>query len=235
MEDNNPGPAVQDQKPSHEFNSGAPSPHSGHDTHTATPPEPSAPAPVTTGSFETAPSAGAPISGGDAPFEPLPPLDPLPPLGDSTAVQPVAVVKVLSPRGVEYVFYTIALVTGALGLGSALISLVNGKVSFQLLSFPVALMAVSLPVLGWLFLRLKKGELDNPSLKLDPSKRRSTQFIQITSFLVIFFTLIGFLTAVFAKMGGQYHGSIVKLILDVIVVVVVAGGILAYYWFDEHR
>jgi hypothetical protein len=148
---------------------------------------------------------------------------------------PQPVVRVLSPRGVEYVFMTVALVIGAIGLISALLSVVNGKMSFSSLSFPVAMLLVAVPIFGWLFLRLKNTELADPTLALDASKRRSTQFIQIASFVTCFFTLIGFLAALFAKMGGEYDGSLVKLILDVVILLAVAGGILYYYWKDEHR
>ena len=150
-------------------------------------------------------------------------------------INPQPVVHVLSPRGVEYVFLTIALFTAAIGMTSILLSLVNGKTDFAVLSFPVAVLVVSLPVFSWLFLRLKQAELLNPSLQLDASKRRSTQFTQIVTFLVVFFTSIGFLTAIFAKMAGQYDGSPIKLILDVAVILGVSGGILFYYWRDEHK
>ncbi len=149
------------------------------------------------------------------------------------ASQPV--VNVLSPRGIEYVFLTIALFTAAIGLGSALISLVNGQTNFDVLSFPVASLVVSLPVFAFLFLRLKKSEMQDPSLKHEASKRRATQFTQITSFVVCFFTLIGFISTIFAKMAGQYHGSLIKIFLDVLAVLLIAGGLLAYYWRDEHR
>lgn len=151
------------------------------------------------------------------------------------SLMPQPVVRVLSPRGVEYVFMTIALFTAAVGLGSALLSLVNGKTDFEVLSFPAALLLVGTPVFAWLFLRLKNAELQNPSLRLDASKRRSTQFIQIATFVVGFFTLVGFITAMFAKMAGAYDGSFIKLVLDILVIEVIAAGILAYYWRDEHR
>jgi hypothetical protein len=199
------------------------------------------PSPFVSPDSPPAPLASAYVS----PPEPAPPSpqssvvpqmpDPQPALPDSSAVVPVAVVRVLSPRGVEYVFLTIALFTGAIGLGSALISLVNGKTDFSVLAFPAALLVVAVPVFAWLFLRLKKAELLNPALKLDPSKRRSTQFTQIATFVVGFFTLVGFVSALFAKMAGDYNGSITKLILDVLVVLLVAGGMLVYYWRDEHR
>ena len=156
---------------------------------------------------------------------------------DSTVsdVIPQPVVKVLSPAGVEYVFMTIALLTAEFGLGIVLVSLVNGMTSFSLLAYPASLLLVAVPVFAWLFLRLKKGELLNAGRRFDASKRRSTQFIQILNYIITFFTTIGFVAAIFSKMAGQYNGSVVKLFLDVLVVWAVAGGVLVYYWRDEHK
>lgn len=154
---------------------------------------------------------------------------------DADPLRPVPVVRVLSPVGVEYVFLVFALISGAIGLASVLISLVNGKLDFSVLAFPAAMLLVSVPIFAYLFLRLKKLEILQPNLRLDPSKRRSTQFIQIVSFITCLFTLIGLVYAIFAKMGGQSSVSIGKAILDAICVLVVAGGILAYYWRDEHQ
>jgi hypothetical protein len=151
-----------------------------------------------------------------------------------STITPQAVVKVLSPRGVEYVFLTIALFTGAISIIDILIIFVNGSINFGLLAFPTAALFVTLPVFTALFLRLKRAELTNPKLALDPSKRRSTQFTKIVTFIVCFFTLIGLMYGIFAKAGGIYKGSLVKLILDALVILVIAGGILVYYWANEH-
>ena len=149
--------------------------------------------------------------------------------------RPLPIVKVLSPRGVEYVFLTITLFFAASGLGAVLISLLNGQTSFSILAYPTAILIVSVPIFAWLFLRLKKAETMNPDLKLDPSKRRSTQFTQIVSFVVCFLTLIGVISAIFTKISGSLGSSLFKLILDALVLLVIAGGILFYYWRDEHR
>lgn len=154
------------------------------------------------------------------------------PPADGVVPQPV--VRVLSPRGVEYVFLIIALFTSAIALGSILISLVNGQYGFSVLAYPVAGLVVGMPVFTLLFLRQKKAELANPSLKLDASKRRSTQFTQIVAYLISFFTLIGFVGIIFAKLGGDFKSSLWKAFLDVLIVEVIAGGILFYYWRDEH-
>ncbi len=153
----------------------------------------------------------------------------------SLSLTPQPVVNVLSPRGVEYVFLAITLFSGAIGLVTALLALVNGQTSFSVLAFPTAVLLVSVPIFALLFLRLKNAELSDPSLRLDASKRRTTQFIQIVSFVVCFFTLIGFLVFIFSKISGDYDGSLVKAFLNVLVILIVSGGILAYYWRDEHR
>ena len=135
----------------------------------------------------------------------------------SSDVIPLPVVKVLSPACVEYVFMTVALLTGEFGLGSVFIALFNSKTSFSVLAYPASLLIVAIPVFAWLFLRLKKGELLNVGRRFDASKRRSTQFIQIFNFVITFF------------------GSMAKLFLDVLVVWAVSGGVLVYYWLDEHK
>lgn len=167
----------------------------------------------------------------------VPPSLPQSPVLEASAggdVSPVPVVKVLSPRGVEYVFLIIALLTSAISLGGVLISFVNAQYSFSVLAFPVAGLVVAVPVFTWLFLRLKKAEFNNPQLKLDASKRRSTQFTQIITFLVSFFTLVGLVYTIFSKIGGSYTSSMVKVFLDVLVIEVISCGILFYYWRDEH-
>jgi hypothetical protein len=201
-----------------------------HDEHHEFHPHPSSPPAPPTPFLEPLPTHTAPSH--DFAQAPPPPPAPAPPPAN---VIPQPVVRVLSPRGVEYVFMAIALVTGAIGLVSALLAIVNGNHSFSVLYFPLALLLVAVPVFSGLFLRLKQAELLDPSARLDASKRRTTQFLQISSFFICFFTLIGFLATVFAKVSGTYTGSLVKVVLDVLVILLVAGGILYYYWNDEHK
>ncbi|HSW99771.1 MAG TPA: hypothetical protein VLH38_01920 [Patescibacteria group bacterium] len=150
-------------------------------------------------------------------------------------LSPVPTVRVLSPNGVEYVFMTIALVGAASAFAGILLLLVNANFSFDSLAFPTAVLIVLLPVFAALFLRLKKRELRDPGLRFDPSKRRSTQFIQIAAFAVCLLTLIGFVFAVLSKLGGSFESSIIKIFFDALCILFVAGGILAYYWRDEHK
>ncbi len=151
------------------------------------------------------------------------------------AVNPTPVVKVLSPRGVEYVFLIVTLFAAAISLVSLLIAIVNSQYGFAVLSFPVSALVVSVPLFSLLFLRLKRAELTDPAAKLDASKRRSTQFTQIVTFLVCFLSLIALVTIIIEKIGSNFSSSLFKAIMDVLVVEVVSGGILFYYWRDEHR
>ena len=130
---------------------------------------------------------------------------------------------------------TIALFAVEFGLSSVLIVLLNGKTAFADLASPTAVLLISLPIFAFLFLRLKKIELRGERQRFDPSKRRSTQFIQIANFVVTFLASIAFLTGVFYKLGGSYSGSITKLFLDFIVIFVIGVGVLLYYWRDEHK
>lgn len=165
------------------------------------------------------------------PAEPQQPLHP-----QDNPLNPVPVVNVLSTRGVEYAFLTISLFVFAGSLIGILLVLVNGAFNFAALSFPISALLIALPVFAFLFLRLKKLELQNPERKLDPSKRRWTQFTQIVAFIVTLFTLVGVVFGVMSRIGGIGSGvSIGKILLNGLCILVVSGGILAYYWLDEHR
>jgi len=183
--------------------------------------------------FQNAPANNfsAPIA--EAPKPTPMPVDP--PVLNSSGVQPVAVVKVLSVRGVEYLFMSILLWVGAGSLIVLILSIVNGQTGFDTLAFPLALLLVGLPGFAWLFLRLKKAELADPSLKLDPSKRRSTQRTQVLAFVVCLINLITYVYLVLQSFGGDSDANIGKSTLNTAVILLVAGGVLAYYWVDEHR
>jgi mannose/fructose/N-acetylgalactosamine-specific phosphotransferase system component IIC len=147
----------------------------------------------------------------------------------------MAVVEVFSTRGVEYAMLTICLFLAAGALIGLLLALVNGAGHFAVLAFPISLLIVTLPVFSFFFLRQKRAELANPALKLDPSKRRLTQFTQIVAFAICLFSVIAFVFLIFSKVSGQGGLSIVKGLLNLVIVLAVAGGILAYYWHDEHQ
>lgn len=168
---------------------------------------------------------------------PMPPTVPAHhahPAISGNGITPMPVVKVLSPFGVEYVFMTISLFVAAVSVIGILLLLVNGTSAFAALAFPTAALVVTLPIFAGLFLRLKKMELKMPELKLDASKRRSTQVMQIVSFLACLFSLIGFMGVLFAALGGLNDVSVGKSALNALCIIAVAGGILAYYWRDEH-
>ncbi|MEO6761854.1 MAG: hypothetical protein ABI220_05850 [Candidatus Saccharimonadales bacterium] len=149
--------------------------------------------------------------------------------------EPTAVVKVLSVRGLEYLMMTFALWAGAFSITGIILSLINGGTSFSVLAFPVSVLLVSVGFFSFFFLRLKKAELANPNLRLDPSKRRLSQITQVIAYIVCFSSLVGIIFSILAQVSGSLGSSLWKMILDFIIVILVAGGILAYYWNDEHR
>jgi len=149
--------------------------------------------------------------------------------------QPVAVVRVLSVRGVEYLMMSLALWIGAFSFAGMLLTLINGGHSFDVLAFPISVLVVAVGLFTFFFLRLKKAEVQNPALRFDPSKRRLSQTTQVLSYLAIFVSLVGIVYTLIAKMAGSLEQTLWKLVLDFVVVLAVAGGILAYYWLDEHK
>lgn len=156
-------------------------------------------------------------------------------LAYSNTDKPVPVVHVLSVRGVEYTMMTLALWFGAAALIWILLGLVNSQNSFDFLAFPVSLLLVSMPVFALFFIRLRRAELANPALRLEASKRRLSQITQILAYIVCLFNIVGFVYVVMSKLGGTESVSIGKAALNIAVVLLVTGGILVYYWFDEHR
>ena len=149
--------------------------------------------------------------------------------------QPIAVVKTLSTRGLEYVFMSIALWFAAAGLIWTLLLLVNGQNSAILLTFPATALIVCAPVFAFFFLRLKKAELNDSALRFDPSKRRLSQITQTVAFIVMLANTVTFVYLVIASATGVTKVSVLKAFLNLLVITTVAGGILAYYWMDEHR
>ncbi|PJE65611.1 hypothetical protein COU91_00670 [Candidatus Saccharibacteria bacterium CG10_big_fil_rev_8_21_14_0_10_47_8] len=170
-----------------------------------------------------------------APLPPEPVKEPEPRLSTSDTSLPVPVVKVLSVHGVEYAMMTIALWVTAAAMAWALLNLINSGTSFDLLIVPVSALITSLPIFGLLFIRLRSAELSNPSLRIDPSKRRWSQTTQLLAFVTCLVNLSVFAYIALQKVSGNSDTSIGKTIADLLVILVIAGGILAYYWFDEHR
>lgn len=147
----------------------------------------------------------------------------------------VPVVKVLSVRGVEYAMMSFALWIGAASLIWLLDAIIMGSTTFMELSYPVSALIISLPVFALFFLRLKKAERADRSLRFEPSKRRFSQITQFVAFLASFFSVITFVYTLVNTVGGDVSGkSLLKTAGTTAVTLVIAGGILLYYWRDEH-
>jgi len=150
--------------------------------------------------------------------------------------RPMAVVKVLSVRGIEYAMMSFALWIGAASLIWLFDSLIMGSATFMALSYPISALIIALPVFALFFLRLRKAELADSSLRFEPSKRRFSQITQFVAFLTCFFNVITFVYTLVNKFGGEVStGELGKTAGTTAVTLVIAGGILLYYWFDEHK
>lgn len=174
-------------------------------------------------------------------YSPSPPLPPSQPPVSETRLsapvsdEPVPVVRVLSVRGVEYAMMTITLWFAATGLIWVVLNIINGSGNFNFLVVPLSVLITSLPIFTLLFIRLKRAELANPSLRLEPSKRRLSQMTQVLAFLACLINITVFVYSVLQKINGTAGYSIGKSALSLLIVLAVAGGILVYYWFDEHQ
>lgn len=148
--------------------------------------------------------------------------------------EPVAVVQVLSIRGVEYAMQAFMLWAGAFTLVSLVISLIQGERGFATLSMPLSILLVTLPIFGYLFIRLRKQELANPSLRLEASRRRFSVITQLVAFVASVVTLISLVNFALRAIGGEQVGSIWKFFASSLVALVVAKGIFLYYWLENH-
>ena len=129
-----------------------------------------------------------------------------------------------------------ALWVGAASLIWLFDALIMGSASFMTLSYPISALIISLPVFAWLYLRLRKAELADSSLRFEPSKRRFSQITQFVAFLTCFFNVITLVYTLVNKIGGDVSmGDLGKTAGTTAVTLVIAGGILLYYWRDEHK
>ena len=154
---------------------------------------------------------------------------------DEEPSMPIAVVRVLSTRGVEYGMMTIALWVSAITLAWVILNMANGGGGFDTLVVPTASLVICVPVFGLFFLRLKKAELAKPSLRLDPSKRRWSQTSQFLAYISLLVNFIYFVYSLLLHVSGGKGPAITKSLINLVVVLVIAGGVLLYYWRDEHK
>jgi hypothetical protein len=169
----------------------------------------------------------------------------------SAGVVPGAVVATYSTRGLEYFIMLISLGIAASSVASLLHSSLdqlygstNQLYGTTLVSLSSAALVVTLPIFAFLFLRLKKAELENPMFKSDPSRKRAIQIMLVLTFLVGICNVISYLFAIFnggkedtaysLVATGQGTG-VVGNALHMLITLVIAGSIFAYYWYDEHR
>lgn len=177
------------------------------------------------------------------------PVPPPPPENDPNSPRPV--VQNLSTRGLEFIIMFIALGVAAVALGSLLHSSVNTLFgsnesilgSGGSVPFAASALVVSFPVLAYLFLRLQKAELANPSLRLDASRKRAIQITLVVTFLVGLSNVIYFVYSLMSggnndsynTFGSSAANSLLGNFVHLVITLAIAGGIFVYYWRDEHQ
>jgi len=137
----------------------------------------------------------------------------------------------------EYAMMSLSLWITAAAAVWVLLNLANGSRSFDFLVVPTSALIITVPIMAFFFIRLKKAEFRDPVLRADPSRRRWTQLTQFLAFLVTIVNLIVLVYEILVRYGTNKTAShsIGKTIMDAVIVLAVAGGILVYYWLDEHR
>jgi len=150
-------------------------------------------------------------------------------------IKPMPVVKVLSTHGLEYAMMTISLWLTAFALGWIFLNLINGSRGYDNLVVPISALITGVPIFGLFFIRLHLAEMRNPALRLEASRRRWTQLTQMVAFLACLINVGVFIYAVMKHFGSEPTPSLGKAAGDLAIVLVIAGGILSYYWREEHR
>lgn len=161
------------------------------------------------------------------------------------------VVQSFSTRGLEYIIMFIAMGVAALALGSLLHSTVNTLLgstasygtSDGVVSLATAALIVALPIFGFLFLRLKRAEQTEPELRHDPSRKRAIQLTLVITFLIGLGNIIYFLYNLMSGsirdnynlVGSPAASGVLGNFIHLLITLAIAGGIFAYYWYDEHH
>lgn len=179
-----------------------------------------------------------------------PPPPPLVPSQVSVSSQnPTPVVNTFTTRGIEYLIMFISLWVTATSIGFLLHQLVDSALGggsgddFYGFIEPVtsASLVVALPIFAILFLRLKKAEQNDPSVRQDHSRRRAINITLVVTFLIGIFKVIGTVYQLISGGGDStFYDSVstynpLTEIMHLIITLGIAGGIFAYYWHDLHQ
>lgn len=165
------------------------------------------------------------------------------------AVPPVAVVNNFSTRGLEYAIMFLSLWAASVSIGFLAHNFVSNLFSVDRFSsygtvdtassFATTVLVVTAPIFIALFLRLKKAEFSDSSLRLDTSRTKLTQLTQLVAFVMGVGYLIYFVYKIITPEANSSYsyedGSIGEQFLHMLITLFIAGGIFAYYWIDGHR
>ncbi len=179
--------------------------------------------------------------------------------------QPIAVVNTYTPRGVEYMIMFFSLWIAASSLGTLLHSIVDNaapraedsyfSAATSVLPLSSIALGVGVIVFALMFLRLKKAELNEPSIRLDSSRRRAVYLTVLVTFLIGMQKIVTYIYGLFN--GGGSSGGIGDIIFGgffgggqatepgtplylwdlahLAITLGIAGLIFFYYWRDMHK
>jgi hypothetical protein len=165
---------------------------------------------------------------------PAPPKSPSAKLSDNN--HPVTMVAKMSTRDTEYSIMYICLLITALGIGGVLHQLLFSMQTSDESgywaggSFGITMILVTLPIFTWLFLRLKRAEQKSPALLKSATRHRGVKGMIMISFLGLIIHSV-----IFVYMSLNSYGKFFDSISHFVITLLVAGGILQYFWRDEHR
>ncbi|MCA9332500.1 hypothetical protein KDA00_01360 [Candidatus Saccharibacteria bacterium] len=158
--------------------------------------------------------------------------------------RPVAVVANLSIRGFEYAIMFISLLASAFAVGALAHKAIydmfaktssgysyGGTDNFS--AFLVTILLVCFPIFAYMFIRLKKAEIDDPTLRKDPSRRKWVQFTELVTFIVGIGYIIWFVYSLITPDGSSEDTA--QYFLHMLVTIIIAGGIFIYLWRDDRK
>ena len=166
--------------------------------------------------------------------------------GNNSGSEPIAVVSNFTTRGLEYIIMFIALAVTAVSLGLVLHNLVDGLMgvansSYEgVVSYSTSALVVGLPIFLLLFLRLKKAELGNRALVIDPSRKHAVQLTLIITFIIGIWKVISYIYSLLNAGNSSVteygtNPTLTGNLVHTLITLIIAGGIFAYYWRDSHK
>ena len=165
---------------------------------------------------------------------------PLPPSMNNTSTndnqKPIAVTHTSSTRGFEYTIMFLSLWVAAVSFAVILdsfISSIGSNGSGFGIKFSLVVLIVFLPIFITLFVRTKRAEKQDMSIRQDSSRKHAVQLTMLVTFVMGLGYTVFFLYTIIS--GNNGSGSKLRSFLYFLVTVLISGSIFTYYWIDDHK